>query len=248
MKISLITCCYNSAQTLPATLDSVRTQTLQDFEYIVVDGASADNTKAIIEQNADIITNWVSEPDKGIYDAMNKGIGLATGDVIGFLHSDDLFFSSNSLELVSKTFADHSCDACYADLLYVDREDSSKVIRTWKSKPYDPGLFHKGWMPAHPTFYLRAEHYREFGGYDISFQISADYELMMRMLLRHGIEAHYIPETLIRMRVGGESNVSLANRWKANQEDARAWKVNGMKPGTLTRWQKPLSKIKQFFK
>lgn len=247
MKISLITCCYNSASTLEATFNSVRQQSLKDFEYLVVDGASKDETVDIIKANQDIISSWVSEPDRGIYDAMNKGIKMATGDVIGFLHSDDLFFDPNSLVTISKAFESHKIDAVYGDLLYVDREDISKVIRSWKSKPYKQNLFYKGWMPAHPTFYLRTELYRKLGVYNTDFRISADYELMLRMLVKHKIKVSYIPEVLIRMRVGGESNVSLANRWKANQEDVQAWKINDLKPKRLTRWRKPLSKIAQFF-
>ena len=246
MKISLITCCYNSGATLADTIDSVRQQDLSNVEYIVVDGASKDQTLSIIKDNLDIITQFVSEPDRGIYDAMNKGLGMTTGDVVGFLHSDDLFYSPDALRTINMAFEKHKVDAIYGDLLYVNREDTSKVIRTWKSQPFRASLFYKGWMPAHPTFYLRKSAYEKHGYYNTDFQISADYELMLRMLLRHGCSARYVPETLIRMRVGGESNVSLTNRWKANQEDAQAWKINGLKPGTLTRWIKPLSKLSQF--
>lgn len=247
MKISLITCAYNSAETLVDTIDSVRQQSISNLEYIIVDGDSKDYTKDVIRENEDVISKWISEPDKGIYDAMNKGIALATGDVIGFLHSDDLFYDAQVLASVQEAFESGSFDAVYGDLLYVDKEDTSKVIRNWKSQAYEDKLFYKGWMPAHPTFYLKASAYKEHGNYDTSFRISADYELMMRMLLKHKVPSFYIEKTLIRMRVGGESNASLSNRWKANQEDARAWRINGLKPNALTRWQKPLSKISQFF-
>lgn len=247
MKISLITSTFNSAATVQATFDSVRAQCLEDFEYIVVDGGSKDSTLSIIEQNLDIIDHYVSEQDNGIYDALNKGILLATGDVIGFIHSDDLLASPQVLQRISDAFNESDIDAVYADLLYVDRINSEKIIRHWKSQPYKASLFYRGWMPAHPTFYLKKSLYLKHGLYDTSFRISADYELMLRMLLKHQISAAYIPEVFVKMRVGGESNVSLKNRWRANQEDARAWKKNGLRPYAWTRWIKPISKVVQFF-
>lgn len=247
MKISLITSTYNSNETVQATFDSVRQQDHEGIEYIVVDGASKDGTQQIIEQNKDIITQWVSEPDKGIYDALNKGIGMATGDVVGFIHSDDIFADGSAISRVAQAFEKNNADAVYGDLQYVDRTEVDKVIRHWKSRPYEADLFYKGWMPAHPTFYLKTEAYRQYGTYDTHFRISADYELMLRMLLKHRLRAAYIPHILVKMRVGGESNVSLKNRWVANQEDAQAWKKNGLKPALLTRWLKPISKISQYW-
>jgi len=247
MKISLITSTFNSAATVQATFDSVRSQCLEDFEYIVVDGGSKDSTLSIIEQNLDIIDHYVSERDYGIYDALNKGIMLATGDIVGFIHSDDLLASPQVLQRISDAFNGSDTDAVYADLLYVDRINSEKIIRHWKSQPYKQNLFFRGWMPAHPTFYLKKSLYLKNGLYDTSFRISADYELMLRMLFKHNIEATYVPEVLVKMRVGGESNLSLKNRWRANQEDARAWKKNGIRPYPWTRWIKPLSKVVQFF-
>jgi glycosyltransferase involved in cell wall biosynthesis len=246
MKITLITCCYNSANTIKATLDSVGMQTHSNLEYIVIDGGSTDNTLEVLAGYSNVITVLVSEPDRGIYDALNKGLALATGEVVGFLHSDDYFASSDALERIAASFSDSRVDAVYADLDYVDREDTDRILRKWRSKEFDPDLFKHGWMPAHPTFYLRKKYYDQFGGYDLDFRQSADYELMLRMLLKHELHAVYIPVVLIKMRVGGASNASFTNRWKANQEDARAWAKNGIKPGWLTRWLKPLGKIGQF--
>lgn len=248
MKISLITCTYNSAETLQSTFDSVKLQNHPDLEYIVIDGNSKDATNELIEANRGMINHYVSEPDKGIYDAMNKGLKMATGEVVGFLHSDDFFASEGALSIIAGAFENPAIDASYGNLVYVDRLDTSRIIRKWKSKPYRAKLFYQGWMPAHPTFYLRRKHYEQFGYYDTSFRISADYELMLRMLLKHNLKPHFIDETLVKMRVGGESNNSLKNRWLANREDTQAWQKNGLKPGTLTRWQKPLSKLTQFLK
>jgi len=246
MKISLITSTYNSATTLQATLDSVRAQTYKDIEYIVVDGASKDGTRKIIEANADIITRYVSEPDKGIYDGLNKGVLMATGEVTGFIHSDDMLATADTISIIANAFQTHDSDAVYADLDYVDREDPARVIRKWRSRPFDRKLFYRGWMPAHPTFYLKTECYRSFGLYDLDFKISADYELMLRMLLKNALKATYIPEVLVKMRVGGESNHSLKNSLQANREDAKAWKKNDLHPHFYTRWLKPVSKLIQY--
>jgi glycosyltransferase involved in cell wall biosynthesis len=246
MKLSLVTSSFNSEATIRATLDSVRAQEYLPFEYIVIDGGSTDGTLKILEEYSDVITKIVSEPDDGIYDALNKGIAQSTGDVVGFLHSDDLFASPKALRHVMNTFEESDADIVYADLDYVKREDSSIVTRKWRSRVFKKELFYKGWMPAHPTFYLKRAHYETFGGYRTDMRISADYELMLRMLLRHGLKAQYIQEVLVKMRIGGESNVSISNRIQANKEDRKAWEVNGLKPHFFTTFLKPLSKLKQF--
>ncbi|MDP4662320.1 MAG: glycosyltransferase [Salibacteraceae bacterium] len=246
MKISIITATYNSAATLQKTFDSVAAQSHDDIEYIVIDGASKDETIELIKKNESIISKWVSEPDKGIYDAINKGIELATGHIIGLMHSDDFFADNQVLENVASAFQEGT-DCIYGDLNYVDRDHPERIIRKWQSQDYNASLFYKGWMPAHPTFYLRAEHYKELGKYNLNFRISADYELMLRMLLKNNLSSRYLPIVLVNMRVGGESNVTLKNRWLANQEDVKAWHLNNLKPKFYTRWAKPLSKLKQFF-
>lgn len=248
MKISVITSCFNSEQTIRATLDSIRAQDYPNIELVIVDGGSKDETMRIVEEYDDIVSISISEADQGIYDALNKGIALSTGDVVGFLHSDDFFASPSSITEIAKAFEDQHVDAVYGDLDYVERTDDQKIIRQWRSQEFDPTLFYNGWMPAHPTFYLRKAHYDRFGAYDLSFKQSADYELMLRMLLKQGLKAKYVPKVLVKMRVGGASNASLENRWNANKEDARAWKKNGIKPKAYTRWMKPLSKLTQYFK
>lgn len=248
MKISVVTSCFNSSETIRATLDSIRAQDYDYLELIIVDGGSTDNTMHIVSEFDDIVSISVSEKDRGIYDALNKGVNLASGEVVGFLHSDDYFASSSVVSLIAKAFAEKTVDAVYGDLDYVDRIDASKIIRQWRSQEFNSDLFYKGWMPAHPTFYLKKKCYNEFGDYDLTFKQSADYELMLRMLLKHNVKAKYISDVLVKMRVGGASNVSLNNRWNANKEDARAWKKNGIKPKAFTRFMKPLSKLDQYFK
>ncbi|MGL4597689.1 MAG: glycosyltransferase, partial [Bacteroidia bacterium] len=185
--------------------------------------------------------------DQGIYDALNKGISLATGDVVALLHADDFYASSQVLKNVLTCFEENNCASVYGDLHYVDRTDISKIVRNWKSCPYSPDLFLKGWMPPHPAFFLRREYYQKHGPFDTQFKTAADYELMLRMLYRYKIGAVYLPQVIVKMRTGGVSNVSLKNRIRANREDRRAWKINGLKPKTFTLIRKPLSKVIQYF-
>lgn len=255
MKISIITIAYNSAETIEDTIQSVLSQDYTDVEYIVVDGASSDGTLAIIERYADRIAHFVSEPDKGIYDAMNKGVRMATGEVIGILNSDDFYADHRVISDVAARFrADRTdaesatIDALYADLVYVDREKGDKVIRFWKAGAYRPNSFRRGWMPPHPTFFVRRTCYERYGLYSLDLRSAADYELMLRFIHKHGIKLAYLERVITHMRVGGESNVSLKNRLRANQEDRRAWTMNGLRPAWYTLSLKPLSKLGQFVK
>lgn len=245
MKISIITACYNSAATIRDTIESVLAQDYADIEYIIVDGQSSDNTLHIVNQYSPRITKIVSEKDDGIYYALNKGIDLATGDVIGILHADDFYASSTVISSVMKKM--QNADAVYGDLQYVDRANTSKVIRNWKSGEYEDGMFLKGWMPPHPAFFLKTKCYEENGLFNTSFRTAADYELMLRMIHKYKVPIAYIPEVLVKMRVGGVSNVTLKNRIKANREDKRAWIINGLQPGWFTLMRKPLSKLRQYF-
>ncbi|HEU4716261.1 MAG TPA: glycosyltransferase family 2 protein [Bacteroidia bacterium] len=247
MKISVITACYNNAGTIADTIASVLSQDYTDLEYIIVDGASTDGTMEMVRANEKRIAKIVSEKDDGIYFALNKGIDLATGDVIAFLHADDVYASPSVLSDVMKVFAEKKTESVYGDLVYVDRNDLSKITRRWFSGEYHDGIFRRGWMPPHPSFFLLKSCYEKFGKFDTSFRTAADYELMLRMLHRHKISTAYLHEVIVKMRVGGVSNVSLKNRIRANREDRRAWKVNGLRPGFLTLWWKPLSKVLQFF-
>lgn len=248
MKISIITIAYNSAETIEATIQSVIAQDYTDVEYIIIDGASKDATMDVVDRYRDQVAVVVSEPDQGIYDAMNKGIVRATGEIVGILNSDDFYADSTVLSNVVRRFKESGAEAVYADLVYVERDNPDKVVRYWKSKPYKPGMFRKGWMPAHPTFFLKNECYRTHGPYSTELRSAADYELMLRMLEKHKISAVHLPRVLTKMRVGGQSNVSLKNRIRANKEDRRAWKMNGLTPAWYTLTVKPLSKLSQFIR
>ena len=248
MKISIITIAYNSAETIEATIQSVIAQEYADVEYIIIDGASKDATMEVVNRYRNHISIVVSEPDKGIYDAMNKGVARATGDVVGILNSDDFYADNTVISDVIARFQESGADAVYADLMYVERDHPDKVVRYWKSRPYKPGMFRKGWMPAHPTFFLKNQCYREHGTYSTELRSAADYEFMLRMLEKHQVSAVHLPRVLTKMRVGGQSNVSLKNRIRANREDRRAWKMNGLTPAWYTLAVKPLSKLTQFIR
>lgn len=247
MKISIVTVSYNAGKTIRDTIESVLAQSNIDLEYIIVDGGSTDNTVEIVKSFGDKIDHFVSEPDKGIYDGMNKGIAIAMGDVIGILNADDIYFNPEVLHKVLDLFAS-DIDAVYADLVYVNADDTNKITRTWISKPYKPGAFKKGWMPPHPTFFVRNSVYKKFGSYTLKLRSAADYEFMLRVVHKHRIRLAYLNEVIVKMRVGGESNASIKNRLKANKEDRIAWQMNNLKPGLLTFILKPLSKVGQFFK
>ena len=247
LKVSIITVCYNSAETIEATIRSVVSQDYNNIEYIIVDGRSSDNTFHIIEKYKSQISKIISEKDEGIYFAINKGIAAATGDIIAILHADDFYASNQVIYSVVKTFNEKQTDTVYGDLQYVDRYDTLKVNRHWRSGEYKTGLFFKGWMPPHPAFFVRKVCYDKYGVYITTLKSAADYELMLRLLYKHKCSTTYIPEVLVKMRVGGKSNRTLLNRIKANREDKKAWLMNGLKPGMLTFILKPISKIGQFF-
>ena len=249
MKISIITITYNSQNTVEDTIKSVLSQDYPDIEYIIVDGLSKDGTLRIVNKYKDKISKIISERDHGLYDAMNKGIKAATGDIIGLLHSDDIYAGTNVISKIAAAFkSDSMLQGVYADLVFVNRNDPDKIIRTWKSGEYREGAFLKGWMPPHPTFFVKRECYEKFGYFNVKLKLSADYELMLRLIHKNSIKITYLPETIVKMRMGGISNVSFFVRLKANLEDKLAWRLNGIKPGTFTRFQKPLSKIGQFLK
>ncbi|MDD4914389.1 MAG: glycosyltransferase family 2 protein [Methylococcales bacterium] len=246
IKISVITVCFNSAATLEDTLASVATQQYPHKEHIVIDGGSTDKTLEILGHSSGV--DWISEPDRGIYDAMNKGIARASGDIIGFLNADDMYRDATILSRVAAVFADKQVDACFADLIYVDQHDTDKIIRYWKSKPYRHGLFRGGWMPAHPTFFVRRQVYEQYGDFDLNFPRQSDFDLTMRFLEIHKIKSVYVPEIWIKMRMGGVSNNSLSGIVKGNLEAYRACRKNGLNvnmPGFI--FCKLLSRIPQFF-
>lgn len=248
MRVSIITVSYNSAATIGDTIRSVVDQSYSDREYIIVDGASKDDTSTIVNSFGSKISVFVSEKDKGIYDAMNKGVALAKGEIIGILNSDDFYSDENVIRDVVRYIQESGADALYADLDYVDQQDTKKIVRRWKAGPYREGIFKKGWMPPHPTFFIKREAYEKFGSYNLALRSAADYELMLRMLHKHKLKVTYLPRTIIHMRTGGQSNVTLKNRIKANMEDRLAWKMNDLKPGWFTLTWKPLRKLGQFIK
>jgi glycosyltransferase involved in cell wall biosynthesis len=245
MKISVITATYNSEATVRDTLDSISRQDYPDVEHIIVDGRSTDRTLEIVA-NFPHVKKVVSEKDTGIYDAMNKGIRMATGDVIGILNSDDVYIDPSVLGEVAQAFADPAVMTVYADLQYVYPENLDRVKRTWITGPFKRKSFYYGWMPPHPTFFVRKEVYQRIGVFNTDLRSAADYELMLRILLKFGMPAHYIPRVIVKMRAGGVSNASLRNRLRANREDRLAWKLNGLKPYFFTLYLKPLRKITQF--
>jgi glycosyltransferase len=245
MKISIITATYNSSATIEDTLESVRTQHYSQIEHLIIDGQSKDDTLGIVKKYPHI-SQCISEKDKGIYDAMNKGIQMATGDIIGMLNSDDFYAGNQVLEKVAKAFIDTGCDAVYGDLQYVDAQNTDRIVRLWKSGNYQPGDFKWGWMPPHPTFFVRKELYEQFGNFNLHMKTAADYELMLRFIHKNSIRLAYIPEVLVKMRTGGASNNSLASRLRANQEDKQAWVINDLQPYWFTLYLKPLRKITQF--
>ena len=246
MKVSLITIAYNSAATIEDTIKSIVAQEYSNIEYIIIDGGSTDNTLSIIEKYKESISTIISEPDKGIYDAMNKGVQNATGDLVGILNSDDIYADNKVVSNIVEAIGNK--DSIYADLVYVDRDNTDKVTRYWKSGKYRKGIFKKGWMPPHPTFFIKKSCYDQYGIYNLQLKSAADYELMLRMLHKHNISVAYLPEVITKMRVGGQSNITLLNRFKANTEDRLAWTINNLKPGRLTLTMKPILKLSQFFK
>lgn len=208
MKISIITTAYNSGKTIEETILSVLSQNYQDFEHIIVDGASKDNTMEIVKKYENIYKGklkYISQPDKGIYDAMNKGIQMATGDVIGLLNSDDKYSKDTVLEIIANTFKEHNCDGVYGNLYYMD-EDMSKVYRKWVS---GEGKVTRGWIPAHPTLYLKKDVYEKKGLYNLKYKVVSDYDYMVRLGIDESIKLHYINDFLVHMRFGGASNSNL---------------------------------------
>ena len=245
LTISVITAVYNRVDTVGQALASVRGQSWGQVEHIVIDGASTDGTLELLEAQRERLAVLVSERDSGIYDALNKGLARATGDVVGLMHSDDFYADERVLERVALAFADPTVDAVYGDLDYVAKADTGCVIRRWRSGACSRARLRWGWMPPHPTLYLRRSVIEEWGGFDTSFQIAADYDAMLRYLWRGRIRLAYIPEVLVKMRVGGESNRSLARIVRKSREDYRALRNNGVGGlGTLV-W-KNLSKLPQF--
>ena len=250
MKISVITVTYNQAPVLNDCIKSVEAQSHDAVEHIVIDGASTDDTLTLLKAKKNKIAILVSEPDNGIYYAMNKGIKLSKGDIVGFLNSDDYYVNNEVLAKVARIFEnDPLLDACYADLIYVDKVNTSQTIRYFKSGKFIPGSFSKGWCPPHPTFFVRRSIFERFGSFDLSYRIAADVDLMMRFLEVYKIKSFHIPEIWVKMRTGGTTNKNLKNIWLQNQEIISAFSKNGLPVNKMIFFIcKIISRSKQFFK
>ncbi|MEB3421125.1 glycosyltransferase family 2 protein [Salipiger marinus] len=246
LKISVVTAVFNRERTIAEAIESVAAQTYPDVEHVIQDGESKDGTLAVIARVAGPEVSLQSARDTGIYDGINKGISRTTGDVVGLMHSDDLFASPHVLARVAEAMADPAVDGVYGDLDYVAEQDTSRIIRKWRSGSYDPAKLRRGWMPPHPTLYMRREIFDRWGLYDTSFRIAADYDAMLRYLSKGEIRLAYVPEVFVKMRVGGESNKSVFRILQKSREDYRALKGNGV-GGLGALAMKNLSKIKQFF-
>ncbi|HHR6039176.1 TPA: glycosyltransferase family 2 protein [Providencia alcalifaciens] len=247
MKVSIITATYNSSQTILDTIKSLEEQTYSNIEYIIIDGMSKDNTLDLIKENCTKVSLIISEPDKGIYDALNKGISASTGDIVGFLHSDDIFAYPEAIEDLVKTLEINQSQAVYADLEYVSKENIKNVIRKWTSGYYKYSNLKKGWMPPHPTFYMKRELYNIYGNFNTNFKISADYDSLLRYLWSNKVSISYLPKVVTKMRIGGASNRSFMNVLKKTKEDIQALKNNNIS------WfypviMKNISKLPQFIK
>lgn len=243
MEISIITTTYNSDATVKDTLLSVNAQTYHDIEHIIVDGASKDNTLEIVHEYGERVAKVISEPDKGIYDAMNKGIRAATGDVIGILNSDDFFTSDDVLSVVAKTFNDNNIDALYGDVHFVNPENLNKIVRYYSSKIFKPSLFRLGFMPAHPSFYMKRECYEKHGLFSLDYKIASDYDLLIRYLYKEQIKYKFVEKDFVTMRTGGVSTENLNSRITLNREIVKACKKYGIKTNMFLLSFKYLYKI-----
>lgn len=245
LKISLITVVYNAETTIRGCIESVISQNFKNIEYIIIDGGSTDGTKQIINEFSDHIDIFVSEPDSGIYEAMNKGIELATGDIVGTLNSDDFFSDNDVLTAISNAFLQKNTDVVYGDLDYVNSK--GVTVRKWRSKDYRDGMFNWGWMPPHPTFYCKTGLFKKLGFYMPEYGTAADYELMLRFLHTNKVNSFYLNKVLVKMTVGGLSNRNYSNRLKALANDSKAMRNNNILFPLLTLICKPLRKLVQFF-
>ena len=247
MKISIITVTFNSAATVAHTLESVNNQDYNDIEHILVDGGSKDETVSII-QSYPHVSKWVSEKDNGLYDAINKGIHMASGEVIGILNSDDFFPGSHIVSLIANAFLQKDVSAVYGDIAFVRPGRLEKIVRLYSSKKFTPNKFGYGYMPAHPSFYVRKDCYEKMGGYKQDYKIAADYELLMRFIFKHGISYNYIPEILVYMRTGGVSNKNILSRYTLNKEIIRACRENGVYTNMAVLSLKYINKVFEYIK
>jgi len=250
MKISIITVVRNNISTISDTINSVVSQNYKNIEYIIIDGGSTDGTLSLLKSRSNQLSVLVSEPDEGIYDAMNKGIELAKGDIISFLNSDDFYVNNKIISKVASEFIkDPFLEANYADLVYVDPIDTTKIVRYFKSSEFKKGLFLKGWCPPHPTFFVRKSVYKRYGNFNLNYNLASDVDIMMRFLEKYKIKSLYTPETWVKMRMGGVSNKNLKNVWLQNKEILSSFHKNGLKVNPIAFFiHKIISRTKQYIK
>lgn len=244
--LSIITVVFNNQATIADCLDSILSQSYPNIELIVIDGGSTDNTLSILKKYREKIALMISEKDAGIYDAMNKGIRAAKGDYIAFLNSDDMYANENVIAMVADALSQSNADALYGNLVMIDPDAPEKVVRFWNSGRFKKVKFYFGWHPPHPTFFLHRSIAAQIGGFDLSYQIAADYDMMIKVLKKVNINIYYLPEVLVKMRIGGKSNRDLTSIVKANIECFRSWHKNGLVPNPFILFTKPLSKLLQF--
>jgi len=243
LKVSIVTVVRNAAATIEQTLLSAGGQTHRDIEHILIDGASTDGTLGIVRRYQDRIAVLISEKDRGIYDAMNKGIGLASGEIVGTLNADDVYSSPTVVATVARAFDDPAVDCTFGDLVYVRR---GRVLRYYRSDHFTPSLFAHGWMPAHPTFFVRRRFFDLYGNYKTDYRIAADFELLLRLLHLHGLRYRYLPQVLVHMQTGGVSTRGVKSNWILNREIVRACRQNGVATNMVKVSGKYLTKVFQF--
>jgi glycosyltransferase len=246
--VTIVTVVFNRADTIATAIESVAAQTSDNIEYLVIDGMSDDGTDRVIDQHRSVISTVIRESDRGLYDALNKGIANANGDIIGFVHADDMLAADDVVQCIQKKFVEGDFDAVYGDLKYVDFDDPDQVIRYWEAGEYKRDQFKEGWMPPHPTVFFKKSAYRNHGNYRIDFGSGADYECLIRLMYKAELKIGYVNRVITHMRVGGASNATWLNRLRANRSDRLAWLENGLKPPFAIRIRKPLSKLSQFFR
>jgi glycosyltransferase involved in cell wall biosynthesis len=246
LKISIITVCYNSEKYIECAIQSLLKQSYSNIEYIIVDGGSNDRTLQIIDNYSDNITHFISDPDKGIYDAMNKGIAKASGDIIGFLNSDDFYAFPDAISEIISCFNDKRVDCIFGNINYVNADNIEKIVRNWKSGIFLKGSFKRGWHPAHPAFFVKKDVYDEFGGFDLSFKLAADFDLMLRFMEKGQITNYYYDKAIIHMRLGGTTSGSIKNIYKQNIECYKAFKKYDLSVSIFYPLYRIMPKIKQF--
>ena len=247
MKISIITVCYNSASHIEDAIRSVMEQDYAEIEHIIVDGASTDGTVEILKSNENKIAKWISEPDRGIYDAMNKGLKMASGDIIGILNSDDFYFNDQIISTVADAFADPEIDAVYGDLIFIDPNNLDRTVRSYSSAKWNPERFAKGYRPAHPTFFVRRKYYEMYGFFETDYKIAADYEMLIRLLYVHQLRYQYLPITMVKMRKGGVSSNGIKSNIILNKEIVRACRKHGIRTSALKIYPKYFNKVFELF-